>query len=195
MTFHIPKVKNGVYYTDSGREQSSVRFFHGDNLMVEGIITGIVTAAISSWIAVQLSLRKFHLEKWWERRADAYSVLIEALHVSKAFCDENFEALCAGRHVSEERDKEQRNRAQKATDEIQRAIDIGAFLFSDEALEVLKRYTKDQEEVSKAQDWYQYLETDLWATSRCLKDIIEIARKDLKTDQSWLRRRWHKGKS
>ena len=162
--------------------------------MVEGIITGIVTAAISSWIAVQLSLRKFHLEKWWERKANAYSALIQALHDSKTFCDEHFEALCAGRQVSDERDKELRIRARKATDEIRRAIDIGAFLFSDEALEVLKRYNKDQEEVSKAQDWYEYLDTDLAATSRCLEDIIKIARKDLKTDQSFLRPRGNKGK-
>jgi len=163
--------------------------------MVEGIITGIVIAAITSWIAVQLSLRKFHLEKWWERKANAYSVLIQALHDSKTFSNDHFEALCAGREVPDERDKALRDRARKASDEIQRAIDIGAFLFSDEALEVLNRYTKDQEDVSKAQDWYGYLDADLAATSRCLKDIIKIARKDLKTDQSFLRLRWYKGKS
>jgi len=42
------------------------------------IFTAIVIAAISSWITVQLSLRKFRAERWWERKAEAYSKIIEA---------------------------------------------------------------------------------------------------------------------
>jgi hypothetical protein len=74
----------------------------------------------------------------------------------------------------------------KAQDEIAKAIDVGAFMFSSEALARLKRFSTEsdyshlsQEVIDQnIQDW---LEHDVDATKECLHDIIEIAKKDLKT--------------
>ena len=145
------------------------------------IFTAIVIAAISSWITVQLSLRKFRAEQWWERKAEAYSKIIEALHNSKAFSDQHLEAEYEARKLPEERSKELRLRAKAAHDEILKNIDVGSFLLSDEALSRLKQYQKEVEQAGKYQMWWQYLEADWSATNECLKDLIEIAKRDLKT--------------
>ena len=144
------------------------------------IFTGIVIAAVSSWITVQLSLKRFRSERWWERKVLAYEKIIGALHDSKAFADKHLEAEYNGRKISEEQDKELRARSKVAHEEIEKDIDIGSFLLSDEALSRLKQYQKDMEKASDTQMWVEYLEGDLAATSNCLKDLIQIAKKDLR---------------
>jgi hypothetical protein len=42
--------------------------------------SSLVVAIIVAILTVQLSLRRFYREKWWERRLDAYTRVIEALH-------------------------------------------------------------------------------------------------------------------
>ena len=60
--------------------------------MVGTLSTGVVIAAISSWITVQLSLRRFRTERWWERKAEAYERIIGALHDSKVFASRHADA-------------------------------------------------------------------------------------------------------
>ena len=143
------------------------------------IIVGIIVAAVSSWITVQLSLRKFRTEKWWELKAEAYSKIIGALHNSKAFADEHLNAHNRGYKISEEKEKEVRRRANEAKEKISKAVDIGAFLLSERALARLKQYQKDAQ--AGAEDWYKSLEKDWEVSHKCLKDIIEIAKIDLQT--------------
>jgi hypothetical protein len=144
------------------------------------IFTGIVIAAVSSWITVQLSLRKFRSERWWERRVEAYSKAIEALHNSKAFAHHHLEAEDKGRKLSEERKTELKHNAKAAHDEILKAISVGSFLLSEGALSRLEKYQREVEQASKQQTWYDYIDEVWYANDQCLKDFIEIARRDLK---------------
>jgi hypothetical protein len=143
------------------------------------VLTGIVIAAVSAWIAVQLSLRRFRAEKWWERKVDAYSRIIEALHNSKTWTDEHLDAESHAREIPEEKEKELTGRARAAHDEIRKAINVGGFLLSDEALNRLRQFEKESNK--KHDSWVDYLESDSAATDNCLKDIIEIAKNDLGT--------------
>jgi hypothetical protein len=140
----------------------------------------IFIAAASSWITVQLSFRKFRHEKWWERKADAYANIIEALHYSKQFSEEHFEADMEGREISQDTDAELRAEAKKANAEISRVASMGAFLLPDQAINRLALLRKEENEASNATDWCEYIDRDLKATSSCLNDIIEIAKEDLK---------------
>lgn len=144
------------------------------------ILTGILIAATSSWITVQLSMRRFRTERWWERRVKAYERVIEAFHNSKAFSDVHLKAIYTGKEISEEQDKEIRARAKEAGREIERAIDLAGFFLGNEARSRLKQYQKDVANSSAAMSWHEYLEQDWTAINSCLEDIIEIAQKDLK---------------
>lgn len=143
-------------------------------------LVGIVIAAVSAWITVQLSLKRFRSERWWDRKVEAYERIIEALHHSKAFSDAHLNAKYEGRKLPEEYDKDLRVRSSQAHVEIEKATDIGAFLLSDEAHERLKKYREEAKEASKTPHWEEYLEGDLMATESCLADLIKIAKKDLR---------------
>lgn len=144
------------------------------------IFTGIVIAALSSWITVQLSLKKFRSERWWERKVEAYSKIIEGLHNSKSFAYHHLEAEDKGRKLPEERKMELRHRAKAGHDGILKAIDVGSFLVSEEALSRLKKYKQEMEQASQQHTWYDYIDESVFATEQCLKDLIEIAKRDLK---------------
>lgn len=143
------------------------------------ILSGVAIAALSSWITVHLSLKRFRTEKWWEKKAQAYSNLLGVIHDAKAFAEENLQAEYRNRELSEEEDKELRAKSRAAEAEIYRAMDVGAFYFSQEAIECLKQYKKESSEAGKDSSWVLYLQEDLDATNKCLTSMIEIARSDL----------------
>lgn len=140
---------------------------------------GILIAAVSSWITVQLSIRQFRGEKWWERKADAYTHVIEALHNSKEFSDQHLDAARRGNEISSDRDAELRAKAKIGREEIRRARNIGAFLLSDKAISRLDIF-KQEEDALNAEGWIDYLMSDLSIVGACLDDMIEMAKNDLK---------------
>lgn len=143
------------------------------------IIGGIVIAAVSSWITVQLSLRRFRQEKWWERRVDAYERVLEALHHSKAFSEVHLNATYESREVPDDRDEELREKSREASREIERATDVGGFLLGDEARKRLKQYQEEAKDAAQTSMWFDFLERDFSVTNSCLRDMIEIAKRDL----------------
>ncbi|RUO71653.1 hypothetical protein [Idiomarina ramblicola] len=148
---------------------------------ISSILAGIVIAGVTAFITVNLSLKRFREERWWERRAAAYENVIEALHHSKAFSGVHMDAELERRKVPEERDKELRAKSAQAHREIDRATDMAGFLLGCEARDRLRKYHQDTSDAGRADSWHEYLQLDWDVTNSCLKDLIEIARKDLKT--------------
>ena len=140
----------------------------------------IFIAAVSSWITVQLSLRKFRSEKWWERKADAYANVIEVLYNSQEFSVQHLEADEEGREICADRDAELRAKSKAAYAEIRRVANVGSFLLSDRAMTRLARLQKEEEKASDTTHWIDYLDGNWKAVSTCLDDIISIAKADLK---------------
>jgi len=124
-------------------------------------------------------MKRFRTEKWWEKKAEMYSKLLGTIHDAKAFAEENLEAMRRGRELSEEKDKELRFKSKTSEPEIYRAMDVGAFYLSQQALDCLKIYKQKSSEAGKGNDWGSYLIEDLEASNNCLKSMIDIARNDL----------------
>lgn len=150
---------------------------------VTTILAGVAISAMSSWITVQLSLRRFRAEKWWEMRVEAYKRLIEAFHDSKAFSATHLDADYDGRDVPEDADKELRARAEVAEREIARAADLSGFLLGTEVRTRLQRFRREVAKAADTHSWHEYLHGEWKATNSCLQDVIEMARRDLKTDK------------
>jgi hypothetical protein len=143
------------------------------------VAIGIVIAAVSAWITVQLSLRQFRAERWWERKAEAYERIIGAFHDFKIFASRQAAEL-QKKEMSEEAGATLRARARKADDDILKAIDIGALYLSDEAQSRLRQYQNEERSAQDLNTWFGYLEADRNAADACLKDMIKIAKRDLR---------------
>jgi len=143
------------------------------------ILIAIVVAFLSSWITVQLSLSRFRTERWWEKKADTYTKIIEALHNSKALLEAELGSLEDGADMADDRHKELKKRAHVAYDEIIKARDVGEFLLSRKALNCLKQY-KDDSMTDPNATWDEYLNQEFSATKKCIDALIIIAKEDLK---------------
>ena len=145
------------------------------------IYTAIAISVVSSWITVKLSTQQFRTQRWWERKVEAYEKIVETLHNLKMFSEQHLKADYRGIDLPEEKDAELRKRSRLAHDEIEKVIDTGAFLLSDNAMARLRQYRKEAARATETTNWTEYLEADLDATYKCLNDMIEIAKSDLKT--------------
>jgi hypothetical protein len=150
------------------------------NLSIPNILIGLVGIGLSAWITYRLAFRRFRREKWWERRADAYIRIVEALHNSKKFADTHIGHMETGSEVPPEKDAALRKTAQEGRDEILRAVDVGKLFLSLAALERLKRFVSDTENI-KAEGWADYVEKDYELINTCLNDLAQLGREDLGT--------------
>lgn len=143
------------------------------------IAVGAATAIIASYATVRLSLRRFYSQKWWEKKADAYSAIIESLHYMKRYFTEELDAIYDGRELSEERKTELRQRAEQAHTELRKRIDIGAFVLSGEAVTQLAEFEKDYKKARGVDSWHDFIEGSWAASDKALKRMRDIAKSDL----------------
>lgn len=144
------------------------------------VVLTAVAAVGASFFTARFALRRFYSEKWWEKKAEAYAAILEALHYMKRSFDEDHEAEVAGREVPEARKEELQEKYHKADDELKKRIDIGQFVLSDEAVAELSSFQKAYDKASEAESWPQYLEESWLAINDALKRMRTIAKTDLK---------------
>lgn len=145
-----------------------------------GLATTALVALFSAWAGVWFSLKRYRHEKWWEKKADAYEKLIDALHTAKIFNDKHLAALKRIKGMEDEEETKLFEIAIKSQNEILRAIDVGSFLFSDLTIERLKRYQNELGAISTSATWQELIEHDQNITKPCLDDLIVLAKSDLK---------------
>jgi hypothetical protein len=143
------------------------------------LLTAIVVAIVTALISVWLAFRRFRAERFWERRIDAYSRIVEALHNAKAFAEDHLEAEIEGSNLSPQRVSELKARSLQGKDEVFKAMDTGALLLPQQAVDRLRKYAADVNEASHSDMWPDYLDADLEAAQGCIRDITAIARRDL----------------
>jgi len=148
--------------------------------LIPNIVTGLASGGLSAWITYRLAFRRFRAEKWWERRADAYSGIVEALHNSLKFADTNIDYMQKGSEVPPEKDAVVRKAAQAGHDEILRSVNVGKLFLSPAALNRLTRFLEESENI-KSEMWSDYLEKDYGLTNACLSEFAQLAREDLGT--------------
>jgi hypothetical protein len=156
------------------------------------LLTGIVIAVISAWVTVQLSLRRFRTERWWERKVNAYERVITALYDAKASANQRQEAVIHNRELSEETQNGLSAKSMAARKETARAIEIGAFLLSNETLSRLQQYRQEEHSAYDVPiaDWREAIDNEWFAIHDALRDLILLAKKDLQiyNYQTWRER-------
>ena len=130
---------------------------------------------MSAWLTYAFTWRRFRSEKWWERRADTYEKIVDALHSAKKFSGVHLEHLTSGREdPSEDEVKALKVQAKTGHDYILRAIDTGRLILPQEALERLNEYSKENA-CNSPPDWFSYLNNDFGIVDRCIVDMAKIA--------------------
>src|SRR5688572_1066882 len=128
--------------------------------LVFQLLIGLAIAAASSLITVRLARNQFRSERLWEKKVAAYERVIDAFHDFKKFSSEQLHAAEEDRSLTEEREKHLRQKAADGTDEIKRAADVGSFILSVQALDILSRYFKESTKIGRPPTWWDYLDAE-----------------------------------
>lgn len=139
----------------------------------------MLIAIITAVVTVHLSLRRFHSEQWWVRKADSYSKIVESLHQIKTYCEDQMEYIEMHEEPSDDKEKELQQKLKKASAEIRKAVDIGSFFISLEAERTMVNLWDEIEKAKNEPSFYEYLNFKLKCVNKALKSIKTQASKDL----------------
>ncbi len=147
--------------------------------IVKVVVPGIAIAVVASLVTVHLSLRRFHAEKWWEKKEAAYSSLIDVVHRLKDYARLQYDRELGEENPSEEESEKIEKRWRLSDAEYRRLRDMAAFHVSSEAVQILNRYD-ERKNAAISDDIFEWIEQDLEAGTECLEALIQEARRDLR---------------
>lgn len=144
------------------------------------ILSDFVIAVMAALLTYLFAIRKFRSEKWWELKVTAYQRVIEALHNSKEYSSQYSDVALGIKTLTPEKDQQLKERALQASHEIAKAIDMGTFIMSEDAIKRLEVYKKSIDVLTNdSQDMFTYFDKSYGLTNDCLKDLRVVAKKDL----------------
>jgi len=141
------------------------------------LLSSLLVAIVTAIVTVRLSLGRFRTERWWERKADAYSRIVGALSDSIRFCDAEAKNFIGEGAASPELGQ----RYSDAWHKLERATAIGAYIISDDAASTLDRLAR--REKNPGTDHYSFLMGESKAYSAALTEIRREAKRDLQVER------------
>lgn len=149
------------------------------NIIIPSIV-GIISALVTSFFAARWAYQQAYREKWWERKEQAYREIIEALHDLLRYAQLEYDCYKNYKKYEHPKSKEFGDKYIDAYWRVQRMTDIGSFVISEEAAEILcnlrKRNNPDYE--TDLPDEIRAGEIKLY--KEALDGIRQCAKKDLK---------------
>ena len=143
------------------------------------IVKPILISLLTAIITVKFSLRKFRTEKWWEKKAETYAKIIDALHHLKNYCEKKLDVEYGCFKLDQKVEEKLAEQYKMALSEVSKAIDVGAFILTDEAVEILETYQNRPELSWDDYPLFEIIEHDLKYTKECLQTFKIVAKKDL----------------
>jgi hypothetical protein len=143
---------------------------------IASLITPLLVAVVTAVLTVQLSFRRFQAERWWDRKADAYSRIIEALHHVVAHASMTWKEWTENAEFGEDYKKERVQSYRKAISELEVATGVGAYVVSDETAKILAELDSRPSHDNP----YDAIDAELSDYKKALTKIRELAKKDLK---------------
>lgn len=142
----------------------------------------IAQAAISvsgAFLAAGLASRRFRTEKWWERKANAYTDLVSALHEMKWPSSEGLDAEIEGARHSPEEVEKLWAQFRLARRNVWRIADASAFLVSPRVLRSVQQMENALAKAENSKGSYEHLEAQYKAVQTCLDEIKTLGRGEL----------------
>jgi hypothetical protein len=129
-------------------------------------------------LTARLALGRFRAERWWAKKFDVYTSIIEALdQISAAFYDEIEELRKAQRRDETLRSNDLDEKFKSSDERLSQATGLGEFIISAEAAAELSRFRRA---LAKDHDSYaDYVISSMEAANGCLKNMRRLAREDL----------------
>ncbi|MBU4509720.1 hypothetical protein KJ830_01600 [bacterium] len=150
---------------------------------VQGIFIALIPAMfisiITAYITVHLSMKQFYSQRWWEKKVEAYSNIIEHLSYLQYYLGEWFDKGVHEKELSSS-DKERLSEGyRQARESITKTAAIGAFIVSDDTATALEILLRELEKKDQKGDWVGDINRCYGSVKECIAKIREHAKKEL----------------
>jgi len=153
----------------------------GEAIGVGDLWTVVLSFAGSFAIAVltvNLSLRRFYAERWWEKKVDAYSSAIEQLATLRYVFGRWYSDLTHEDELSLGEKKGLGQEYAEAIASVRQAEATGAYIISDDAITSLRNLLNQLLDARNEVYYDEQLGDSYDAVSKCLDELRDHARKD-----------------
>ena len=142
---------------------------------------GFVTTVCAAFLSARWAVRRAFEQRWWERKEQAYTEIIDALHDLLRYASFEADQYMSGNRSDHPKEKEFAARYSEAYWKVQRMTDIGPFVISKRAAEVLQKL-RDRPRLSfeddsplevREQETAHYREA-LDAIRKCARDDLRV---------------------
>lgn len=146
--------------------------------MVIGLLIAVVTALVTARVA----LARHISERWWDRKADAYAQLLEALFDAHKYEKRLLEELETGAHFDEADREAHLERARRAWREIEKFTALGAFTISAKVADLLGKMKAHSEQDVDMESLFDVVSASVDAYDKYIDPIREAAIRDLRVN-------------
>jgi hypothetical protein len=117
----------------------------------------------------------------WEKRAESYGAILEALHDMKRAYEEDLDAYHKDREIPEKEKRELTRKYHEAKHEVACRVEVEQFFLSDDLLTEISALNKNLRNAGAAEprDWYLHISESWDAINAAQEKIRVIAKSDL----------------
>ncbi|MFF2484610.1 hypothetical protein [Paenibacillus sp. NPDC058071] len=146
--------------------------------LLMAIIPAVIVAMISSYITVRLSKSQFYSQKWWEKKEEAYSNLIEQISYLLYYFEKYSEHSIGIIEISEQERKQMEEEYRVVQKAVKKSAAVGSFIVSELSAKALTELIKELD-IEKV-GCHMFDNFDRWfeATKSCINIIRKEAIND-----------------
>ena len=138
--------------------------------------------AFAAVIAVRLTSRltsiMSHDDRVWERKAEAFAAIFEALHDMQTFFDRELMDEVSGREIDQAEQLERSRGYRSARDRLLQTVAREVWLLPDAVKEVTKKLNTDL--WKRAETWFDDMESGSLAVAAAVHELSKLAAEDLR---------------
>lgn len=147
--------------------------------MLIALIPALVVSVVTAIITVRLSLSQFHSERWWDKRAEAYSQIMEQLsyliYYHQAWMDEDLGLS----KMSGNKKLELQKRYNKTWEDLTRVAAMGSYIVSADTSAAVEDLLKKSGKTDMEPDFWNMLWNRYTAVQKCIDIVRDDAKKSL----------------
>ncbi len=133
----------------------------------------------AAFLAAWLAAKRFREDKLWEKKMEAYSELVDALHKMKFPPSEHFDAAVEGREINKDYSQELWDEFKVARRNVLRIAESSSLLLSHEVMSVVQEMETGLSKARNAHTWGEHLDEQYGSIQGCLKNVKEIGGREL----------------
>jgi hypothetical protein len=145
-----------------------------------GFISSLAVSILTTYVTVRLSLKQFYSQRWWERKAEAYSSIIEQLSYLQYYYRKLEGAELGAESLDPDRRKELGKKATEAMEFLEKSAAAGAYAVSKETADAVFTLIQELVIVRGVAEGPMDLIGSSWeALTKCMAVVREQAKVDL----------------